>query len=147
MPNLRTFLNFARSSVPHGSEVRERFDTFFSFIYFGPFILFCIGGGLSLIFDDRPHTPGVLKWHAAVVVIIVGCLIAGAINGISVIVQTRRRNLAHEAELLQAASITIGGPFIRVIRSPEAPNRTIIVARPDRRASRGSGAAPSGKPA
>ena len=135
MPNLRIFLNFARSLVPHDSEVRERIDAFFSFIYFGPFILFCIGGGLSLIFDDRPHTPDVLKWRAAVIVVSVGCLIAGVINGISAIVQTRRRNLAHEAEL-QAASITIGGPFIRVIRSPEAPNRTIIAARPDRRASR-----------
>jgi hypothetical protein len=80
MPNLCTFLNFARSSVPHASEAGERIDAFFSFIYFGPIILFCIGGGLSLIFDDRPHTPDVLQWRAAVVVVIVGCLIAGVIN-------------------------------------------------------------------
>ena len=36
---------------------------------------------------------------ATVIVVIVGCLIAGVINGIRAIVQTRRRNLAYEAEL------------------------------------------------
>jgi hypothetical protein len=57
----------------------------------------------------------------ALVVVIVGCLIAGMINGIWTIVKTRRRNQAE-----RHTSITIGVPFIRVIRSPEAPNRTII---------------------
>jgi len=68
------------------------------------------------------------------VVVVVGCVMAGVINGIRAIVQTRRRNLAHEAELGQHTSITIGVPFIQVIRSPdsrEASNRTIIVARRD----------------
>jgi hypothetical protein len=83
------------------SEPQMQFDADIAAIQIGAIV---VVGFVALIFvtlGDGSRGPDAETWRAAVTVVIVGCLIAGLINVIRAIAQSRRRSLANEAELCE----------------------------------------------
>ena len=81
------------------SELRKQIDADTAAIQIGAIV---VVGFVALIFvtlGDGSRGPDAETWRAAVTVVIVGCLIAWAINAIRAIAKGRRRSLANEAEL------------------------------------------------
>jgi len=81
------------------SEPGKQIDAAITEIQIGAIV---VVGFVALIFvtlGDGSRSPDAVMWRAAITVVIVGCLIAGLINAIRAIAQSRRRNLAHESEL------------------------------------------------
>jgi len=94
------------------SEPRKQIDVAITAIQIGAIV---VVGFVALIFvtlGDGSRSPDAVTWRAAVTVVIVGSLIAGLINAIRAIAQSRRRNLAHEAEIRAGCepNVTMASP-------------------------------------
>ena len=84
------------------SEPGKQIDAAIASILVGAMI---VVGFVALIFvtlGEGSYGPDAVMWRASVSLVLIGCLIAGLINAIQVIVQTRRRKL--EAERITMAS-------------------------------------------
>jgi hypothetical protein len=75
------------------SKSGKQIDAAISAILIGPIV---VVGFVALIFvtlGEGSYGPDAVMWRAAVSLVLVGCLVAGLLNGIRVIAQIRRRNL------------------------------------------------------